>query len=69
MYLSMPGKHAGFTRLIIKEHRIFSINCWTDRLPDQADDLTLIRKTVQLFFGKNLLVINTDDIDTCGTWN
>lgn len=69
MYFSMPGKYTGFTRLIIKEHSIFSIYCWTDRLLDQADDLTFIRETVQLFFGKNLLIIDTDDIDTCGTRN
>ena len=69
MYLTMPGKYAGFVRLIIKEHRIFSIYCRTDRLPDQADNLTVIRKTVQLFFGKNLLFIDTDDIDPCGTRN
>ena len=45
-----------------------SLNAWeTDRLLDQADDLTLIRKTIQLFLGKNLLIINTDNKYTTGT--
>ena len=67
MYLSMPGKHAGSIRLNGIDHRNLLVYCQADKLLDQTDDLTLIRKPVQFLLGKNLFLIDTDDKYTSGT--
>ena len=40
-----------------------------NHLSEQAEDLPLFRKSIFLFLGKNLLIIDTDNIDTPRTWN
>ena len=47
----------------------FSLSPNAARLLDQTDNLTITWKTIQLFLGKNLFLIYTDNKYTTGTRN